>query len=365
MMILVLAKDDVLLKELGRLGVTMDIVLKHRLEDMVQLLPRESLTVVVAELELIDSNGVDIARRIREQTSAPLLVVARPGAMRTQASTGMRVEEVLEAGADHRITPDELVGDALIPALSLAIERRLRTKRLETSPLHIEELRHVLAHDLQSRLRVAASFAALLKENAKLSEDAEVRRHLEFIESETVAARDLVLGVTELLLVESYSVVGIVDCQELLAGIASTLRDHDEATALTVAPLPVLVGDKKQLGRLFTELLHNAIRCGGGEAEVHVSASIEPTRAVFHVRDNGPGIDPSEQYSVFKPYYKLPVGSGSGSGCGLAVVRQIVESHGGRIQILSDGKGKGCTFVFDLPLARPQSLGAGEPATQS
>ena len=72
---------------------------------------------------------------------------------------------------------------------------------------------------------------------------------------------------------------------------------------------------------------------------------------VFHVGDNGIGIDPQLQWLIFGLFHKLDPGS-EGTGIGLALVRRIVDVHGGRIWVDSEGPGKGTTFRFTLAKRR-------------
>ncbi|HNT73281.1 MAG TPA: ATP-binding protein, partial [Methanothrix sp.] len=69
---------------------------------------------------------------------------------------------------------------------------------------------------------------------------------------------------------------------------------------------------------------------------------------VFFVRDNGIGIDPGQQEKVFELFYKADP-EGEGTGAGLAIVKRIIEVHGGRIWVESE-EGEGSTFCFTLPM---------------
>ncbi|NMX21710.1 histidine kinase, partial [ANME-1 cluster archaeon GoMg4] len=79
----------------------------------------------------------------------------------------------------------------------------------------------------------------------------------------------------------------------------------------------------------------------------------ESEETVFFVKDNGIGIEKSQHGKVFELFYMLDRSSGGGTGAGLAIVKRIIEVHGGRIWIESEkdkGKGKGCTVCFTLPV---------------
>jgi signal transduction histidine kinase len=87
--------------------------------------------------------------------------------------------------------------------------------------------------------------------------------------------------------------------------------------------------------------------------EIELGRRLDGEDTVFFVRDNGIGIDPSQHDKIFGLFYKVDKES-KGTGVGLAIVKRIVEVHGGRIWIESE-LGKGCTMCFTLPLARAGS----------
>ena len=121
---------------------------------------------------------------------------------------------------------------------------------------------------------------------------------------------------------------------------------------LTVAPGQSIFveGDARLLHRLFRNLLENARR-HGGESPADVTTSKRGPQAIATVCDRGPGIPEAERARIFEPFYRLP-GHGEhagGTGLGLALVRQIVENHGGTVQCLPRDGGGAC-FVVTLPV---------------
>jgi signal transduction histidine kinase len=103
---------------------------------------------------------------------------------------------------------------------------------------------------------------------------------------------------------------------------------------------------------VFTNLFSNAVRFSreNGRVRVEVGTREENGETVFTVRDDGIGIDPSHGETVFGLFEKLDPNS-EGTGLGLALVRRIIEAHGGWIRVESEGVGQGSTFCFTLPLA--------------
>ena len=108
---------------------------------------------------------------------------------------------------------------------------------------------------------------------------------------------------------------------------------------------------------IFQNLIDNAIKFLGNQPAPRVEIGIERAggEVEIFVRDNGQGIDPKGQTKVFGLFEKLDI-STPGSGLGLALVRRIVELHGGKIRVESEGSGLGTTFRFTLAKTqiRPQ-----------
>ena len=126
------------------------------------------------------------------------------------------------------------------------------------------------------------------------------------------------------------------------------------------AGLPTVYGDRARLVEVVQNLIDNAVKYMGNQPdpriEIGARVSEDPSQTVFFVRDNGIGIDPQYHERVFGLFNKLDTTS-DGTGVGLALVKRIVEVHGGRIWIESAGVGAGATFCFTLADKIVQSHG--------
>jgi two-component system CheB/CheR fusion protein len=125
-------------------------------------------------------------------------------------------------------------------------------------------------------------------------------------------------------------------------------------------------GDAIRLAQIFENLLTNAAKYTEEGGQIRLSLEREDDCAVVHVRDNGIGIDPSVQSRMFELFVQDTRSidrSQGGLGIGLALVRHLVELHGGRVDAQSPGVGKGSDFVVSIPLLPASAIPAQRQAT--
>jgi signal transduction histidine kinase len=149
--------------------------------------------------------------------------------------------------------------------------------------------------------------------------------------------------------------------REAVANAAQQLVEG--GVAVEIAPdLPVVRGDRLRLVEVVQNLVDNAAKFMGRQPKPKVvigsRAGGPPGQAVLFVRDNGIGIAERFHEQVFRLFDKLDPAS-PGTGVGLALVKRIVEVHGGGVWVESPGADRGTTFCFTLPLASPAA--AAEP----
>jgi signal transduction histidine kinase len=114
--------------------------------------------------------------------------------------------------------------------------------------------------------------------------------------------------------------------------------------------------DKRLLAQMLTNLLGNAVKYSPNGGIIHLWLACDTENAIFIVGDQGIGIPSSEQADIFEKFQRgSNVSTISGTGMGLAIVRNAVELHNGTIQVQSE-EGKGTTFTVRLPLVQPEAL---------
>jgi two-component system, OmpR family, phosphate regulon sensor histidine kinase PhoR len=115
--------------------------------------------------------------------------------------------------------------------------------------------------------------------------------------------------------------------------------------------LPHVWADEAQVGRVFVNLLTNALTFTPGGGRVVVSGRVEPDAVAFSVADTGPGIPRGEEKRIFERFYKAdPARQRGGTGLGLSIAHHIVKAHSGHIWAQNRAEGGAC-FIFTLPVA--------------
>jgi PAS domain S-box-containing protein len=121
----------------------------------------------------------------------------------------------------------------------------------------------------------------------------------------------------------------------------------------------VVIGDHMRLAQVFANLVNNAAKYTDSGGLIQVTARRDTTCVVVRVRDNGIGFRPDEAAGLFEMFSQTESArakSGGGLGIGLALVRGLVEKHGGKVSAHSDGPGRGSEFSVELPLAMPAEI---------
>jgi signal transduction histidine kinase len=129
-------------------------------------------------------------------------------------------------------------------------------------------------------------------------------------------------------------------------------RKHRLSTSFTDAPIWVQA-DPARLEQVFVNLLFNAAKYTDPGGRIRLSAETEQGEAVIRIRDSGIGIEPRDLPRIFDLFAQADPSSRraeAGMGIGLALVRTLVERHGGRVTAASGGRGHGSEFTVRLPM---------------
>jgi two-component system, chemotaxis family, sensor kinase Cph1 len=207
-------------------------------------------------------------------------------------------------------------------------------------------------HDLSSPVNQISTLTEMVLKRYGGTLDADGEVLLKHLQSATSRLNNLLAGLKSYIkAIGTRETYHLSDANAILAAALESIRTSVEQQSAVVRhqPLPKLYCDARQIACVFVSLIENAIKFRSDQGvEVSIAVVREQNFWVFSIRDNGIGIDPRHQARIFSMFKRVHSGAYSGAGIGLAVTRQIVEEHGGRIWVESQ-LGSGATFYFTLP----------------
>lgn len=243
---------------------------------------------------------------------------------------------------------------------SLREQLRQRTAEAEQRSKELESFLYSASHDLRAPVLSIQGFANLLSRNAGRRLDEQSRDHLTRIRANAEAMEVLLRDLLEVSRVgRVQEEVEWVDSGELLEGVLRDLEPEANRIGLgteVAGRLPMVAYPPRLLSRVFRNLLDNALKFMGDQPSprVRIGAERLPDGYRFWVEDNGMGIAPEDRERIFDLFSRAHTARAPGSGVGLAIVRRIVETHGGRVWV--DGSpGRGSSFSFTVPAAGADS----------
>lgn len=216
----------------------------------------------------------------------------------------------------------------------------------------LQQFAYVASHDLREPLRMVSDYIALLEKRYSDKLDDRGKVYMRFAMDGAVRMDTLIVDLL------TYSRAGTapivlqrVDLMDVMEKVRTNLGAAiEESNArIEIGPLPTVAADMTQMIQLFQNLISNSLKYRGeNDPIVRVSAVERSNEWEVAVRDNGIGIPPDQQKRLFQMFSRLHTRTEyEGTGIGLALAKRIVERHGGRIWVESDGV-HGSTFRFTI-----------------
>ncbi|MGE0455581.1 MAG: ATP-binding protein [Vicinamibacteria bacterium] len=246
------------------------------------------------------------------------------------------------------------------------LERESLIRELERKNAELERFTFTVSHDLKSPLVTIRGFLGLIAESARKGDQRRLESDIKRVEGAAGRMERLLGELLELSRVgrqmsapEALPFELVVS--EAIALVEGSLRAAGVEVVVGTG-LPVVLGDRTRLVQVVQNLLDNAVKFRGPSPTPLVRIGCrrgdgqEPF--VLFVEDNGVGIEPRHHQKIFGLFDKLDARS-AGTGVGLALVKRVVEIHGGRVWVESEGPDRGARFCFTLP---PGDAAVSDPA---
>ncbi len=233
---------------------------------------------------------------------------------------------------------------------------RKNAEFLKRSNEDLERFAYVSSHDLQEPLRTMVSFTQLLERRYKGKLDADADEYIQYLVNGGKRMQHLVNDLLEFSRVNTKGMEfrptdANVIVEDALTGLQT--QTGADGVSITVDLLPTVLADANQLRQVFQNLISNAIKFRRPHTtpEIYITAQQQDGMVQFRVQDNGIGIEPQYFEKIFIIFQRLHgMDQYEGTGIGLAIVKRIVDRHGGRIWVESE-PGEGSTFYFTIPAA--------------
>lgn len=233
-------------------------------------------------------------------------------------------------------------------------ERERLIEELETKNAELERFAYTVSHDLKSPLITIRAFADLAQQDAASGDIDSLNSDMSRIIDATDKMRQLLEQLLELSRIgRQLSPAEPIELAELAREavelVSGRIREREIDVSVSEM-LPVMLGDRARMLEVLQNLLENAVKFMGEEKSPRIEVGVRKDGGgtVCYVKDNGIGIEPRYQEKIFGLFDRLDA-AGEGSGAGLALVKRIVELHGGEIWVESGGDVKGSTFCFSVP----------------
>lgn len=354
-----------------------------RMAEAIQALRTGEFDVVLADLSVPDSRGIETVKKLRrENKTVPVIVL-------TSLSDDAVAESTLEVGAQDYLVKDTFTSEMLKRSIIYAIQRQQNYTRIErllrqnrkTKALLERKNRHLarlyktahrfvnhVSHEFRTPLTVIKEYVSVIREGLVGEVNPEQGRMLDIVSDRADGLNHMVDDILDSSKLDA-GLLGAtrVACriEDIIEGLRPSLERKAELKEVVLSVevqdgLDDVFCDAEMVGRVIINLVVNAIKfCGTpGEVCLRAGRNLDAHEIVVSVSDNGPGIDSENLEMIFRQFKQVgfnPRGSTDGFGLGLSIAKELVELNLGELGVESE-LGTGSTFLFSLPISNQQEV---------
>jgi two-component system sensor kinase len=231
---------------------------------------------------------------------------------------------------------------------------RVRTEQLENANKELESFAYSVSHDLRAPLRAIDGFSNMLLIDIGDRLDADSKRKFNIIRKNTKKMGQLIDDILNFSRTgRAFLSKAPIDVESIVRDVWREIRDGnpDRKMELKMTQLPAAIGDRSLVRQVLSNVLGNAVKFTRERENtlIEVSGSNSGTLNMYCVRDNGTGFDMQYYDKLFEIFRRLHSEKDyEGTGVGLAIVKKIIDKHGGQVWAESS-PGEGASFYFTLP----------------
>jgi two-component system sensor histidine kinase/response regulator len=252
-----------------------------------------------------------------------------------------------------------IASEASLKQLNESLEMKIseRIAQLEKANIELESFGFSVSHDLKTPLTVIQTSAAILEMKIGNKLQADEAKLLEKIQNNALSMGTLI---NDLLSLSKYNRSGeiekeLVFMNKMVTEVTNELQPTYPNAKIQVEGIVSSYGNPGLIRQVWINLISNALKYSANKLkpEIKISATRHENEIVYFVEDNGPGFEIEDPSKLFDLFHRFQPHQGfSGHGIGLAIVKRIIEKHGGRVW--AQGKaGVGASFFFSLPITIP------------
>jgi signal transduction histidine kinase len=304
--------------------------------------------LILLDILMPEMDGYEVCRLLKADNDSKDIPVIFITALN---ETNNKLRAFSMGGVDYIVKPFQV--DEVIARVETHLALQQTRRELEAQIAELNAFAHTVAHDLKNPLSIISGFADALVDTFDTMETTELAEYMEGIQRTAHKAINIT---DELLLLASVRRADVefkpLDMAEIVTSTLARLEhmvSQYQAHITVPETWPVAYGYAPWVEEVWANYLSNAMKYGGTPPNLQLGARDQGNGMVrLWVTDNGPGILPDEQKTLFAEFARLSKARAKGHGLGLSIVRRVVQRLGGQVGVDSQPN-QGSTFYFTLP----------------